>query len=219
MSQSYFIAGTDTAVGKTHVSALLIRALRADGLDAAGFKPLCCGGREDAEILAAAAGDRLALNEVNPVWLRPAVAPYVAAMIEGRFVDLALVRETFARLQMEVTSLIVEGAGGWFVPVLRDFSMADLAVEFALPVLVVAANRLGALNHTLLTVRAVQAAGLECAGVILNQIKAPAEDDAAAVTNQAILEELLGDLGVKLLGEIAYGAETLPAGILEKLRG
>lgn len=78
-----FITGTDTGVGKTRVAAMLVRALRAASVDAVGFKPICCGGREDAELLAEASGGAVALNDVNPVWLRPPVAPYTAAMIEG----------------------------------------------------------------------------------------------------------------------------------------
>jgi dethiobiotin synthetase len=215
--RGYFIAGTDTGVGKTHFSTLLLRALRAAGLDAAGFKPICCGDRDDAEKLAAAAEHRLPLNEINPVWLRPPVAPYTAAMVEGRVIDLALIHEAFARAKASCHTLIVEGAGGWLVPITRDFSMADLAVEFAFPVLVVAANRLGALNHTLLTVRAIQASGLPCAGVILNQVRALTSDDPATITNASVLEELLQDLKVPLLGELPHNAETLPPQIANSL--
>ncbi len=209
---SIFITGTDTAVGKTRVAALLVRALRAAGVDAVGFKPICCGGREDAEELVAASAGAVSLNDVNPVWLRPPVAPYTAAMIEGRVADVALVRETFARLRAKHAAVILESCGGWLVPVARDFSMADLAAEFALPVLVVAANRLGVINHTLLTVAAIRARGLECAGVLLNQVQAPSPDDAAVLTNGAVLEELLD---VPLLGEVVFNAEALPAKVIE----
>jgi len=212
---SFFITGTDTGVGKTRVAAMLVRALRAAGVDAVGFKPICCGGREDAELLAEASIGAVTLNDVNPVWLRPPVAPYAAAMIEGRMVDVALVRETFARLRMEHTAVIVEGCGGWLVPVTRDFSMADLAADFALPVLVVAANRLGVINHTLLTVAAIQSSGLRCAGVILNQPHPPADGDAAVITNRAVLDELLD---VPLLGELAFADSALPEALLKLLR-
>jgi len=218
---SLFITGTDTGVGKTRVAVMLVRALRAAGLDAVGFKPICCGGREDAELLAAASGGSVELNDVNPVWLRPPVAPYTAAMIEGRMVDVALVREKFAQLRAAHAAVIVEGAGGWLVPVTRDFSMADLAAEFALPVLVVAANRLGVINHTLLTVAAIRARGLRCAGVLLNHAQIPAKNDAAVMTNAGVLGELLGVLPggvVPLLGEIEFGAESLPDRIVSGLR-
>jgi dethiobiotin synthetase len=225
---SLFITGTDTGVGKTRVAAMLVRALRAAGVDAVGFKPICCGGREDAEALAEASqlnaengSGAVALNDVNPVWLRPPVAPYTAAMIEGRIVDVALVREKFAQLRAAHAAVIVEGAGGWLVPVTRDFSMADLASEFALPVLIVAANRLGVINHTLLTVAAIHARGLRCAGVLLNHAQVPAKNDAAVMTNAGVLGELLGASpggAVPLLGELEFGAESLPDRIVSGLR-
>ncbi len=225
---SIFITGTDTGVGKTRVAAMLVRTLRTAEVDAVGFKPICCGGREDAELLAEASklnaeigSGAVALNDVNPVWLRPPVAPYAAAMIEGRSVDVALVREKFAELRAVHAAVIVEGAGGWLVPIARDFSMADLAAEFALPVLVVAANRLGVINHTLLTIAAIRARGLRCAGVILNQVQPPADGDAAVVTNAGVLGELLGVLpggAVPLLGELEFGAQALPPSLREIVR-
>jgi dethiobiotin synthetase len=202
-----FLTGTDTNVGKTYVAARLIRALRREGVDAVGFKPLCCGGREDAELLHAASDGVLPLNDVNPVWLRPPAAPYTAAMIEGRTIDLALIRDTFARLRAEHSSVIVEGVGGWLVPIERDFSVRDLAREFGLPVAVVFANRLGALNHTLLTVESIRAAGLTCAGLIQNHPADVVPDEAAAqATNRAILEDLTG---LPILFDLAHGASEL----------
>ena len=214
MSAGIFITGTDTGVGKTRVAAMLVRAMRAAGIDAVGFKPICCGGREDAELLHAAGGGVTALNDVNPVWLRPPLAPHAAAMIEGRAVDVALVRKKFAQLRAAHAAVVVEGVGGWMVPVARDLFMADLAREFALPVVIIAANRLGSLNHTLLTVAVVKASGLPCAGVILNHPLPVASDDAAALTNAAVLEDVLD---VPLLGTIDFGAEDLPAALGARL--
>lgn len=203
-----FLTGTDTNVGKTYVAARLIRALRREGIDAVGFKPLCCGGREDAEQLHAASDGAVSLNDVNPVWLRPPAAPYTAAMIEGRTIDLALIRDTFARLRAAHPSIIVEGVGGWLVPIERDFTVRELAREFALPVAVVFANRLGALNHTLLTVESIHAAGLTCAGLIQNHPTAAGPEDAAALaTNRAILEDLTG---LPILFDLAHGSGELP---------
>ncbi len=207
-----FLTGTDTNVGKTYAASLLIRALRKAGHDCVGLKPLCCGERGDAEELHSASDRAITLNDVNPVWLRPPVAPYTAAMIENRPIDLALIRETFTRLRGAHRSLIVEGAGGWLVPITRDYFLADLAAEFALPVAVVVANRLGALNHTLLTVQAIRARGLKCAGLILNHTQPPAElPDMATTTNRSILEDLLD---VPILFEIAHGQReiVLPVG-------
>jgi dethiobiotin synthetase len=187
-----FITGTDTHVGKTYVAAGLIRAARAAGIDCVGFKPICCGERDDAERLHAASAHVLPLNDVNPVWYRTPAAPYTASMIENRPPDLALVEETFHRLCATHRALVVEGAGGWRVPITQELAFSDLAVQWNLPVIVVAANRLGALNHTLLTVEAIQHAGLRCLAVVLNQAAPPeSQGDPAAITNAGILETLI----------------------------
>ena len=206
-----FVTGTDTGVGKTYVTARLIRRLRAQGLDTVGFKPICCGGREDAEILRAAADDALELNEVNPVWLRTPAAPYTAALVENRAIDLALIHETFAALRARHQSVVVEGVGGWLVPIQRDYAVADLAREMGLPVVVVVQNRLGALNHAALTVHHLRAAGQGCEGLILNDgpRTAPEEEDAeqiARATNSSVLEEWLG---VPILFTLGPGQDEL----------
>ncbi len=205
----FFLTGTDTNVGKTYVAAGIIRARRAAGVDCVGMKPICCGDRADAEALHAASGGAATLNVINPVWFRTPAAPYAAAMVENRAVDLDLVRENFARLLREHASVIVEGVGGWLVPITRDFWMSDLAAEFGLPVLVVVPNRLGAINHALLTVRAICANGMECAGILLNS-PAPlgAVPDVATATNRAVLETLSD---TRILGEFAYGQVDFPA--------
>lgn len=197
---NFFLTGTDTGAGKTYVAALLVRALRKAGRDCVGLKPICCGGREDAETLYAAAEGSIELNDINPVWLRTPAAPYTAAVIENRAIDLMLVREAFGRARSAHESIIVEGIGGWRVPIARDYFVGDLAEEFGLPVIVVVANRLGAINHALLTVESVQRRGLPCAGVILNRVSP--EDDVATATNRAMIEELAG---VPILAEVGFG--------------
>ncbi len=203
-----FITGTDTGVGKTYVTARIVEALRARGESVAPMKPICAGDRDDAEQLFAAAGGVVPINQINPVWYRTPAAPYAAAMVENRPVDLALIHETFARLRTHYRHVIVEGAGGWLVPVERGMTMADLAVAFGLPVALVVRNRLGALNHTLLSVEAIRRSGLPFAGWIFNDIDAP--EDVAGATNAALLEELLGQPPLFFLraGEEAL---TLPA--------
>lgn len=204
-----FLTGTDTDVGKTFVAALLVRGLRKAGFDTAGMKPICCGGREDAEVLQAAADNTVPLNDINPVWLRPPAAPYTASIIENRQIDLSLIRETFTRLRKNHRSLIVEGVGGWMVPITRDYFVADMAAEFGLPVAVVVRNKLGALNHALLTVRDIRARGLECAGIIWNHMEET--EDTATTTNKSVLEDVLD---VPVLFEIAKGQQEIKLAVV-----
>ena len=204
-----FLTGTDTDVGKTFVASLLIRAARARGVDCVGMKPICCGGREDAEALHAASGGAATLNDINPVWLRAPAAPYAAALVENRAVDLDLIRDRFAALRGAHDALVVEGAGGWCVPITREFFMGDLAAEFGLPVAVVVANRLSALNHTLLTVEAIRRRGLTCAGVILNHPhRLGTEPDVATATTRVVIEAILE---VPVLWEVSHGEPFLPS--------
>ncbi|HEX8310785.1 MAG TPA: dethiobiotin synthase [Chthoniobacteraceae bacterium] len=187
-----FVTGTDTGVGKTYISRLLIEALRRAGHDTVGMKPICCGDRADAEELHAASGHAVPLNLINPVWLRAPAAPYAASLVENRTIDLSLVRDAFAELRSGYQSLIVEGVGGWRVPITRDYFVSDLAAEFALPVVVVVANRLGALNHAILTLEAVRSSGLSCAGLILNETQNRTdESEIATSTNLAVLESVV----------------------------
>jgi dethiobiotin synthetase len=202
--ESCFVTGTDTGVGKTYVVSRMIAAMRKDGIDTVGMKPICCGDRDDAEALHRASDGIVALNEINPVWLRTPAAPYTAAMIEGRTIDLALIRETFARLRSSHQRVIVEGVGGWRVPIDRDYFVSDLARDFGLPVVIVVANRLGALNHTLLTIESIRSSGLQCAGIILNHV-GPEQADPATVTNRGILEEVAR---LPILAEIVFGGES-----------
>jgi dethiobiotin synthetase len=202
---SYFVTGTDTGVGKTRFSRLLVEALRAGGIDAAGFKPVCCGDRDDAVQLAAASGG-LDPAAVNPVWLKAAVAPLVAGMLENRPVDPAALLMATRDFISRHATVIVEGAGGWRVPLSPGYDMADFATDLGLPVIVVVGNRLGALNHTILTVDAIRARGLTLAGLVVNHLAD--ELDTAAITNKGMLEELTGS---PILAEIIHGQDFLDA--------
>ena len=203
---SFFITGTDTGVGKTYVTRLILEALRNEGIDAVGYKPIACGDRHDAVILAEASGG-LDLDEVNPVFLNTAVAPYVGAMLENRTVDPAECIAGFHQLAMKHAQVIVEGAGGWEVPLAANYRVSDLAVDLKLPVIVVAANRLGALNHLLLTTSAIRARGLVCAGIILNQLED--EMDTAMITNKGVIEDLSG---IPLLDHLIHGQDFVDVG-------
>lgn len=205
-----FITGTDTDAGKTYVTALLLEAMRQRGMRAAGFKPFCCGTREDAAILLQAGAEGLTLDALNPVWLKTPASPFAAALIENRTVDMSAVKESFAALTLEVDHVLVEGVGGWEVPLQEGMTAADFAQDLELPVLVVVNNRLGALNHTLLTVRNIESRGMRCLGAVLNYA-APGRD-AASISNGMILARM----GVTVLGEVMHG-ETDGSELLDAL--
>ena len=200
---NYFITGTDTSVGKTRVACLILETLRAEGIDAVGYKPISTGDRSDAELLAAASGG-LPIDEVNPVHLQNALAPAVAAMLENRTIDCAALIAGYQSLAAKHEVVIVEGAGGWEVPLAEGYRISDLAADLALPVVIVAANRLGALNHILLTAAAIQARELVCAGVYLNQLED--EMDTAMITNKGVVEELTG---IPLLDHLIHGQDFI----------
>ncbi len=209
---NFFITGTDTEVGKTFVTALLTRALREAGLNTIALKPLCCGERGDVETLQAASENILTLDEINPVWLQTPTAPLVAAQIEKRNISLEAFETWFRSLSQKYGSILVEGAGGWLVPITETETIADLAVRLGLPVIPVVSNRLGCLNHTLLTLESIRACGLECPGIILNTID-PIPNDATR-TNRDILSKF-----TNVLLEIEPNQATIPSEAIKMLQG
>ena len=162
--------------------------MRTAGFDTVALKPICCGSRDDVEALCAASDNELSADASNPVWFQNPVAPIVAARMENRDLDLAALATWFAHHRNRRRSLLVEGAGGWLVPLTPQATVADLAALFALPVLLVVANRLGCLNHTLLTIESIRAHGLDCRGIVLNTL--PGNPNAATETNRRTLEEI-----------------------------
>jgi dethiobiotin synthetase len=202
---SWFVTGTDTGVGKTHTILQLLRLLRRSGVACAGFKPICCGDRRDAELLLAAGTEGLMIDEINPLWLKTPLAPFAAARIEGAKIDIEEIMSAFRALQRRVETVIVEGVGGWLVPIRTDYFISNLAADIKLPVLVVVQNRLGCLNHTALTVRSVLEHGLSCGGVVLNNVLGA--DDLATTTNGEVLEEILP---VPILPALSENMSELP---------
>jgi dethiobiotin synthetase len=199
----FFVTGTDTGVGKTYFSRLLIDSFRQDRIDAVGYKPVCTGDRYDVLTLAEASGG-IDPDLINPVWLKAAVAPYVAGMLENRPVDPQELIAGFQRLAADHASVILEGAGGWRVPLAEGYAISDLAADLAIPVILVVGNRLGALNHTILTVESIRARGVPLAGLVINQLQD--ELDTAAITNKGVIEKLTG---VPILAEIIHGQDFL----------
>lgn len=201
MSGGLFITGTDTGVGKTVVGCALAEMLRRAGIDVGVMKPIETGvgpqGPLDAISLleSAIAGDPL--EEVCPERFELPAAPSVAAAWEGRSVDLERIRAAYAKLASRHDRLLVEGAGGLLVPIARGYSMADLARELGLPLLVVTRAALGTVNHTLLTLEVAAHRGLALAGVVISH--GPRTTSSADEKNLDALREALGD---RLVGEI-----------------
>lgn len=203
---SFFITGTDTGVGKSFVSCALLHLLRARGLRAVGYKPVASGAdlhadgqlvNEDAAALLAASSAGFSLRDINPVCLREATAPHLAARDEGVAIDLPRLVAGFTALRARADSVIVEGAGGLLVPLDEQQDFAMLAQALGLPVILVVGLRLGCINHALLTVEALAARGLQLAGWVANGGIDPAFSRAAdnvATLRARIAAPLLGTL-------------------------
>lgn len=194
------ITGTDTGVGKTFISALLLRLLRQDGRRVAAMKPVETGVRaddpaSDAMRLRDAAGADDPMELVRPILLAEPLAPWVALSRAGSAVDLQALDTAFGRLSEGRDAIVVEGAGGLLVPLTRDLAYDGLFVGWDLDLVIVAGNRLGTLNHTMLTVKAAHDAGLRVRGVVLNAL-GPEPGGIAERTNAEALGELLDPVPV-----------------------
>ena len=183
--KTLLITGTDTDVGKTYVSCLTVNQLRASGVRVGAWKPVCSGAVidesgiprwSDVDLLAGAVGDLSAKELICPQTFRAAVAPNTAAAMEGREVDETLIRQGPVGWHEAADVVIAEGAGGLLSPLSDNLSTADVAVQLAAPVIIVAANRLGMINHTLLTVEVAHQRGLTVAAVIVNDVGTDAGD-------------------------------------------
>lgn len=201
----FFITGTDTEIGKTHVTCALLRDLRARGLRPMGYKPMACGDRNDPRAMRCAVGEpSLSLDVLNPIYLRAATAPYIAAELEQRVLSIDDMVAAYQQLAEQYSPVLVEGAGGWEAPLAPGLTMADLAVALALPVVLVVGNKLGAVNHAIMTVKGIRSRGLECLSIVLNHMGE--EWDAASVTNRRLIEEFTG---VPVQAELIHGQEDV----------
>jgi dethiobiotin synthetase len=200
-----FVTGTGTGVGKTIVSAALLAAMRATGEPVRTYKPVVTGLSEpsgkwppDHELLGAAAG--MDPEDVAPLRFGPAVSPHLAAYLAGQPINTRALIESATTSTRASDTLIVEGVGGLLVPLADDFTVRDLAVELALPVLIAAPPGLGTINHTLLTIEAARAVQLSVAAVVLTPWpSAPSEMERS---NRETIARL-GEVGVAVLEEIA----------------
>jgi dethiobiotin synthetase len=181
------VTGSDTGVGKTVLTALLTRRLRAEGVGAVALKPLCSGGRGDAVALHAANGGVLTMDEVNPWYFRAPLAPVLAARREGRGVTLAEVVAQVRAVARRFEVVLVEGAGGLLSPLGEHFDNRDLLAALRAVPVVVVPNRLGAVNQARLVLEALPRAARKRTQVVLVELR---DADATAGTNAALLAEL-----------------------------
>ena len=174
MGQGFFVTGTDTAVGKTLVACALLRAFARTGKSVVGMKPVAAGreaGRwADVEALARASTVSARPQIINPYAFEPGIAPHIAAELAGLEIDLEPITRAYEELSRLAEVVVVEGAGGFLVPLNATQTGADLAVQLGLPMVLVVGMRLGCLNHALLTRRQIEGSRLRCAGWVANCI-------------------------------------------------
>ncbi|PZP54634.1 MAG: dethiobiotin synthase [Azospira oryzae] len=190
--EGFFVTGTDTGVGKTLVACALVHCLRAEGRRVAAMKPIAAGCENgqwlDVEALVTACGEWVPRTQVNPYPLPLPIAPHLAARAAGVEIRPEPILEAFRSLAQQADAVVVEGVGGFRVPLAADWDTADLAAWLALPVVLVVGMRLGCLNHALLTTEAIRARGLRLIGWVANTID---PHMAAFQDNVATLQERL----------------------------
>ncbi|HVA54849.1 MAG TPA: dethiobiotin synthase [Gammaproteobacteria bacterium] len=213
--RGFFITGTDTGVGKTLVAAGLLRIFAAAGLRAVGMKPVASGALQttaglrnaDALALQAASTASQPYDDVNPYVFVPAIAPHLAAAEAGVTIEPSRILAAYQRLCCGADVVVVEGVGGWQVPLADGLQLPDLARSLGLPVILVVGLRLGCLNHAQLSARAIREDGLTLAGWVANTIDFDFERRSG---NLATLKRVMQ---APLLGDIA-GQPTLNSAAL-----
>lgn len=202
MAKGYFITGTGTGVGKTLVSCALLYAFGACGKSTVGMKPVAAGNESgkwmDVELLAAASTATAASELINPYALIPAIAPHIAAKQAGVEIDVEAIHRACLELQKIADIVIVEGVGGFLVPLNERQDSGHMAKALGFPVILVVGMQLGCLNHALLTAQAVRAAGLPLAGWVANRI-----DPQMAAFDENVLA-LEQRMGCPLLGVLPF---------------
>jgi dethiobiotin synthetase len=210
MSKSWFVAGTDTGVGKTAVSCALLNAAAQLGLRTAAVKPVAAGcddhgHNEDALQLQSAMTSSLEYSQVNPIALAAPIAPHIAANREGKRLQASRLAGLCRGVMFsEADFILIEGAGGWRVPLNPRETLADLAVQLQVGVILVVGMRLGCINHALLTAEAIRRDGLELAGWVANQ---PGARMACHEENLDTLRQLLP---APLLGDVPFLSQWRP---------
>lgn len=221
MAQAFFVTGTDTEIGKTTIAAGFLHAARQQGLTTAAVKPVAAGcersaeglRNDDALTLQAECQPVLAYDLINPVALEAAIAPHIAAAESGvTLTAAALLAGCQPVLQQQADLTLIEGAGGWLVPLSGDETLADLATALQLPVILVVGMRLGCINHALLTAKAVRDSGLQLAGWVANQVD---PQMSRPQENLATLQQLMSAPCLGVVPSLANASAAAVAGHLQ----
>lgn len=208
-SRIIFVTGTDTGVGKTLFTGLLLHHLRETGCHALAIKPFCSGDRSDAVFLQNLQGHELDVDEVNPFYFPEPVAPLLSARKHRRKIDLSEVVQRIRKIAARCECLLIEGSGGLLVPLGKSYSVRDIITQLDCEIVVIARNRLGTINHTLLTAKALRDAVSGRIKIVLMNGNQP---DLSSPTNPRILRELLSPIQIYqmcFLGENAMNTGSV----------
>ncbi len=208
----FFVTGTDTGIGKTRSMVVLMEALKGRGFKVSGMKPVGSGCyiehgeliNNDAFLLAKHASINIPYRTVNPYALESPTSPHIAAEQAGIEVSFETILDAFNALQKQSDIVLVEGVGGWEVPLNSEQTIAELALALGLPVILVVGLRLGCLNHALLTYRAIIQTGLTCSGWIGNRV------DSGFEFIEEYLQTLEQKIDAPMLGSLPYCPEFSP---------
>lgn len=219
MSSSLFVTGTDTGCGKTRISCALLAALARAGISAAGMKPVATGAvrsqglllHDDVKALVAASNVAIPRRYVNPYLFTPPCSPNIAAAQANTPIDLAVIEEAYASCQTRADVVVVEGVGGWCVPLGDDLWLEDLARRLNLPVLLVVGIRLGCINHAVLSARAIIESGLPLLGWIANVV------DPTTVEPVAVINTITRHIDAPRLAVLDYSPSATAASIAPQL--
>jgi dethiobiotin synthetase len=220
---NYFVTGTDTGVGKTLISCALLHAFSTKGCSVVGMKPVAAGCdtdglNEDVKMLRAASNVLATLGQINPYSLTLPIAPHLAAQHAGIRINLDRILESYKELASQAEVVIVEGAGGFMVPLNDKEDSADLAFSLGLPVILVVGMRLGCLNHALLSMHAIKNTGLRCAGWVANVRDKDmlSLDENILALQQHIKAPLLGIIGFQSQPDVIETSKLLNIHLLEE---
>lgn len=201
-----FITGTDTEIGKTHVTCALLNALNQQNLKTIGMKPVASGAdevegqlkNEDALKLIEASFMKLPYEKINPYVFKVAASPHIAAELDQQQVEIKKIVDSYRLLEQQAEMVLVEGVGGWLAPLNKTQTVSDLALELGLPVILVVGMRLGCLNHAMLTANNIHQSGLKLIGWIANCL----DDDFSFLEEN--ISTLQQHLDVPLIAKLSY---------------